>query len=85
MVDGLHELQMMNCFTSKLAVPLYSFKIISKMICWEEYDMVCWFFFLSTIKQEEGVGITCNSLDPGPVATDFMRHHSIVNGKPLSL
>ncbi|KAG5563258.1 hypothetical protein RHGRI_005869 [Rhododendron griersonianum] len=30
--------------------------------------------------KEEGVGITCNSLDPGPVATDFMRHHSIVNG-----
>ncbi|KAF7151283.1 hypothetical protein RHSIM_Rhsim02G0232100 [Rhododendron simsii] len=56
------------------------FNITSKIICWEGYDMVCWVFFLPTTKQEEGVGLTCNSLDPGPVATDIMRHHSIVNG-----
>ncbi|KAH7840756.1 hypothetical protein Vadar_021173 [Vaccinium darrowii] len=30
--------------------------------------------------KEEGVNITCNSLDPGPVATNIMRHHNIVNG-----
>lgn len=32
-------------------------------------------------KQEEGVDITANSLHPGAIVTNLLRHHGFVNGK----
>ncbi|KAJ4973468.1 hypothetical protein NE237_006642 [Protea cynaroides] len=35
--------------------------------------------------KEEGVDITANSLHPGAIATNILRHHSLLNGLLLSL
>lgn len=46
--------------------------------------MAYWVVFC-IINQEEGVKITANSLHPGAIATNLLRHHGFLDGKPPSL
>jgi hypothetical protein len=43
-------------------------------------------FFISLFllpMQEEGVNITANSLHPGPIMTNLLRFHSVINSNTL--
>lgn len=69
---------------SMFVLLFFLFIIPSKSYYQVTWDLSCNCCFLPYLKQEEGVEITANSLHPGAIVTNLLRHHSFIGGKTLS-